>query len=66
MLNESGRMSGEGQAGDAPRCVWKRILMDNMEGVGTSFNPTNLLLSARRCLRCAGFSVECRSFLRMD
>ena len=52
----------EGQSDERQICTWKVVLMDSIEGKGTSFDPENLTLSAHRCLWCDGFAGDCLSY----
>lgn len=42
-----------------PICAWKIVLLNNLRGKGTSFDPSRLTGSAERCLGCDGFAGEC-------
>ena len=43
-------------------CIWKLVLLDNLQGRGTSFDPSRLTPLAFRCLRCDGFAGNCRMY----
>ena len=40
-------------------CLWKRVLLNNLDGEGTSFDPVDLTVSVTRCLYCDGSDGEC-------
>ena len=43
-------------------CVWKVVMKNNLGGEGTSFDPTNLTMTACRCITCDGYAGDCRSY----
>ncbi len=57
--NQPEQMSESEQA----TCVWKIVLTNNLNGVGTSFNPDGLPLSAFRCLHCNGVESQCTMYV---
>jgi hypothetical protein len=45
-----------------PICTWKLVLMNNLKGEGTSFDPANLNPTVHQCLWCDGFEGECHLY----
>jgi len=56
---------GEDVSGDLEGlvCAWKATLNDNLNGKGTSFNPSNLSVMQKRCYHCTGFNYECKAYI---
>ena len=36
------------------KCIWKKVIEDNLKGIGTTFNKNNL--KDNRCYRCDGYN----------
>ncbi|MCP4603923.1 MAG: hypothetical protein GY847_25945 [Proteobacteria bacterium] len=47
-------------------CVWKKVFLSSLKGVGTSYNADMLTEQQLICCRCAGVNYDCYLFVVKD